>query len=195
MTERAQTKSLGVRGLIGLLAVLTLAMVLAPAGATRDPMQHFFHHSAGRLPEEVARARAAGQTGILVMFEMDGCRWCATMKSRVLNRVEVQDYYRRHFRILALDVNGEMPMIDFSGRDVVERDFAYRHNPMRATPVFVFFGLDGQPLARYTGATRDAAEFLELGEYVASGAWKSGDFAAWQRGRAAGGRPPRSGSR
>lgn len=171
------------RWLAGLLAVL-LAAALAAAEGARDPMQYFFHQSFGSLPDEVAEARSAGQIGVLIMFEAEDCPWCAKMKAAVLNQPGVQDYYRRHFRILMMDVNGDVPMTDFSGQEMPQKDFAFRHNRVRATPVFAFFDLNGKPMTRYTGATRDAEEFLLLGEFVAGGSWKTTNFTAWKRERA-----------
>ena len=171
-------------------AIAGVALLIgAAAGAaevTRDPMQHFFHQSFGSLPEEVAAARAAGQTGILIMFEEQDCPWCAKMKTTVLNQVAVQEYYRQHFRILMMDVNGDVPMTDFAGQELPQKDFAFKYNRVRATPVFAFFDLDGKLTTRYTGATRDAEEFLWLGEFVVSGAWKTTNFTAYKRQRAAG---------
>jgi thioredoxin-related protein len=169
-----------------LLAALALAAFgrALPAGETRDPMQHFFHQSFGSLPDEVAEAKAQGQSGILIMFEAEDCPWCAKMKANVLNQVAVQDYYRRHFRILMMDVNGDVPMTDFAGREMPQKEFAFQHNRVRATPVFAFFGLDGKLQTRYTGATRDAEEFLWLGEFVTSGTWKTQTFTAYKRARA-----------
>jgi len=164
--------------------LLAGAVSLAPAAeTTRDPMQHFFHQSFNNLPDEVAAAKKGGQQGILIMFESDDCPWCVEMKAKVLNREAVQDYYRQHFRILALDVNGDAPMTDFSGKEMAQKDFAFQHNRMRATPVFAYFGLDGKLLTKYTGATRDTQEFLWLGEFVVRGAWKSTNFTAYRRER------------
>lgn len=168
---------------IGLLAAFGAA---AAEPTTRDPMQHFFHPSFGSLPEEVEAARAGGQIGILIMFEDQDCPWCAKMKTSVLNQAALQDYFRRHFRILMIDVNGDVPVTDFSGQDLAQKDFAFRHNRVRATPVFAFFDLDGKLMTRYTGATRDAEEFQWLGEFVVSGAWKTTNFTAYKRQRAAG---------
>ena len=153
------------------------------ADATRDPLEHFFHQSFNSLPDEVATAKAEGQQGILIMFEAEDCPWCAKMKANVLNRVAVQDYYRRHFRILMMDVNGDAPMTDFNGTEMPQKDFAFKHNRVRATPVFLFFGLDGKQQTKYTGGTRDAEEFLWLGEFVTSGAWKTTNFTAYKRER------------
>lgn len=168
------------------LAML-LWLALSPTGwaadATRDPLQHFFHQSFNSLPDEVASAKAEGQQGIVIMFEAEDCPWCAKMKATVLNQAKVQDFYRRHFRILMMDVNGDVPMTDFNGKEMPQKEFAFQHNRVRATPVFLFFGLDGKQLTKYTGATRDAEEFLWLGEFVTTGAWKTTNFTAYKRDR------------
>ena len=183
---------LSIRCAMAVLLVAAGLVGLSPAAGavetTRDPMQHFFNQSFGSLPDEVAAAKAGGQQGILIMFEAEDCPWCAKMKATVLNQVTVQDYYRKHFRILAMDVNGDTPMTDFGGQDMPQKDFAFKHNRVRATPVFAFFDLNGKLITRYTGATRDAREFLWLGEFVTSGAWKNTNFTAYKRERDASGK-------
>jgi thioredoxin-related protein len=169
-----------------LFAVTLLAghlPVASAAEATRDPMQYFFQQGFNNLPDEVASAKSGGQQAILIMFEAEDCPWCAKMKATVLNQVTVQDYYRKHFRILMMDVNGDVPMTDFGGQEMPQKEFAFKHNRVRATPVFVFFGLDGKLLTKYTGAVRDPEEFLWLGEFVASNAWKTTNFTAYKRER------------
>jgi thioredoxin-related protein len=162
------------------------ALPVSAAEAARDPMQYFFHQSFNSLPDEVAAAKSGGQQAILIMFEAEDCPWCAKMKATVLNQVAVQDYYRKHFRILMMDVNGDVSMTDFSGKEMPQKDFAFKHNRVRATPVFTFFGLDGKLLTKYTGAVRDPEEFLWLGEFVESGAWKTTNFTAYKRERSGG---------
>ncbi len=190
----------------GMRAVLALLLCLSSAGADdsrdggggppsgtrveavpsgRDPMTHFFDQSFGNLKEELAQVKAEGKAGMFVMFSDPECPWCDKMKATVLNRPAVQDYYRRHFRNLHLDTRGDTVMTDFSGREMSEKDFAFKENRVRATPVFVFFGLDGKPMLRFTGVTADTEEFLWLGEFVVSGAYKNGNFTAYKRARRA----------
>lgn len=173
-----------VKALSGFVLMLAVWSVPAAVAETRDPMQHFFHSGFGVLPDEVSAARATGQTGVLIMFEAEDCPWCAKMKATVLNQSAVQDFYRRHFRILMMDVNGDVPMTDFGGQEMPQKDFAFKHNRVRATPVFAFFDLDGKLMTRYTGASRDAEEFLWLGEFVVNGDWKTATFPAYKRQRA-----------
>ena len=81
-----------------LMRLLLLAAVLAAgsvaAAESRDPEEHFFSLNTGDLKAELAEARSAGKSAILVMFEQDGCPGCLYMKRNVLNRVNVQKFYR-----------------------------------------------------------------------------------------------------
>lgn len=103
------------------------------------------------------------------------------MKREVLNQPEVQDYFRKHFRIISIDIEGDLELIDFNGKQTTQKDFATKTQRVRATPVIAFFDLSGKRIARFTGATRDAREFLLLGHYVAEGHYKNGSFTRFKR--------------
>lgn len=158
--------------------LLTLALCVGPWGAgpalaeTRDPHSHFFMPKMGDFKEELATARQEGKQAILIMFEMDECPFCARMKANVLNQPRVQDYFRRHFLIFDINVKGDTPIVDFKGKDTTEKVFALEQRA-RATPVFIFYDLEGNLLTRYTGATQSADEFILLGRYVLDGVYKT----------------------
>jgi thioredoxin-related protein len=169
------------------IRILLVAVILWVAGsaaaATRDPGEHFFDQTLGDFTEELELAREEGKAGILIMFEMDECPFCHRMKTTVLNQVEVQDYFKRHFLIFPVDIEGDVEITDFNGEAAKQKDFAFKQFRVRATPVFGFFDLDGKLVARYTGATRNSEEFLLLGEYVVKGAYKDTNFTRYKRER------------
>lgn len=171
--------------LISTLLLLALSPVapLAHAAQTRDPGQYFFDQSFGDLHDEAKTAREQGKTGVLVMFEKADCPWCAKMRATVLNQVPIQEYYRKHFIILQVDVDGDEPLTDFNGRQMPQKDFALKHNRIRATPAFVFFDTHGKELAKYTGTTRTADEFMWLGQFVVDGIYKNQNFTIYKRKR------------
>ena len=146
----------------------------------RDPHTHFFMPKLGDFKDDLSTARSEGKHGILVMFEMEDCPFCARMKANVLNQSEVQVWYRKHFLIYSLDVKGDAPMTDFKGASTTEKAFALE-NRARATPAFIFFDLDGAAVARYTGATQSVEEFMLLGRYVVEGHYKTMPFNAYKR--------------
>lgn len=163
------------------LMLLTLAG-MANASEWRDPNAHFFSQSFGDLTEELQNAKAQGKQGILIMFEMDECPFCHRMRQTVLSRPDVQAYYRDHFLMLHIDIEGDVEMTDFQGNATTMKAFAAK-NRVRATPVFQFYDLEGKPIkyGRYTGATRDYEEFILLGRYIAEGANQQTAFTRYKR--------------
>ncbi len=149
----------------------------------RDPEEHFFHQTFGDLQEEVELALEEGQMGIMVMFELNDCPWCDRMKAMVLNQSEVQDYFRQNFRCLMMNVEGDNLVVDFNGEEIAEKDWALKHNRIRATPVFLFLDLEGNRIMRYTGAAKDVEEFMLLGEFVADGHYQDSNFIKFKRAR------------
>ena len=170
--------------LMGAVALL-LSMLAAQASTPRDPGEYFFDQSLGDFSEELETARDNGKKAILIMFEMDECPFCHRMKQTVLNQPKVQDYYKENFMIFAVDIEGDVEMVDFKGNSVTQKDFSFKGNRVRATPVFAFFDLNGDPIkgARYTGATNGPDEFLWLGEYVANGIYNEMSFTRYKRSK------------
>lgn len=174
-------------GFSQLLLILAFCLPFSASSAAADkvPLDGFFNQSFWDFTEELNTARDAGKKAILVMFEMDECPFCHRMKTTVLNRKDIQEYFREHFLVFAVDIEGDVEMTDFDGNPTVMKDFAFKQNRVRATPVFAFFDLDGKLIkpARFTGATRDAEEFKLLGEYVVEGAYKQASFTRYKRER------------
>lgn len=167
-----------------------LLLALLPAGpqalaaAGRDPATHFFDETWGDLQEELAIAREEGKQGILLFFELDECPFCHRMKRSVLNQPEVQAYFRKHFRIFTIDIEGDVELVDFQGNTTTQKDFSFKANRVRATPVMVFYDLDGKEIMRYTGATSGVQEFLWLGQFVVEGHYENMRFTRYKRQQA-----------
>ncbi len=180
--RRSSAKPVFVRIGFWLLACLCVISQIVSA-ETRDPEEYFFHQTFGDLQEEVELAQEEGQVCILVMFELNDCPWCERMKVTILNQVDVQDYYQKNFRIITMNVEGDNLIVDFEGNEVPEKDFALKYNRIRATPVFLFLDLKGEPVMRYTGATKDAEEFMLLGEFVVDKHYERTNFVKFKRER------------
>lgn len=163
------------------LAALALLCALAPAFAA-EGWEKFFELSLGDLREEAAEARKSGKQGLVVMYHFDDCPYCQRMKHEVLQRPEVQAWYRKRFRAIAVDTRGAQEVTGFSGKALPEKEFA-RAAGVRATPSFQFYAPDGTLLATHAGALYDPAEFMLLGEYVASGAYRNASFAAYKQSK------------
>jgi thioredoxin-related protein len=164
-----------------LLALLVLTCPLASAATPRDPGKYFFDETFGNFQEELGLARQDGKKGVLIFFEQEDCPFCHRMKTTVLNRPDVQDYYKKYFHIFSVDIAGDLEVTDFQGHPTTQKELAFKQYHVRATPVFAFFNLDGKLVARYNGTTKNAQEFLWLGEYVADGHYMSETFAQFKR--------------
>ncbi|MDZ7663513.1 thioredoxin family protein [Thiohalophilus sp.] len=170
------------RKLIGLFSVLLLLLPSVTLSAeTRDPYKHFFNETWGNFQEELDNAREQGKQGVLIFFEMDECPFCHYMKENVLNRPEVQEYYREHFLNFPIDIEGDVEITNMQGEQTKQKDFAFRENRVRATPVFAFFNLEGERIHRHTGKTSGVEEFMWMGEYVAEGIYKDTSFTRYKR--------------
>ncbi len=170
---------------LAVFCLVVMANVACADAQTRDPLEFFFDPSFNNLEEEVGTARQEGKIGLLIMFNDPDCPWCAKMKATVLSQVTVQEYYRSRFRLLHIDTRGDTLMKNFDGAEMAEKDFAFNMHRVRATPVFMFFDLEGQSVMRYTGATRGVDEFLWLGEFIASGGYKTENFTRYKARRLA----------
>jgi len=143
----------------------------------------FFDESLGDFSEELELAREQGKKGILLFFEMDECPFCHRMKTTILNQPEVIAYFKKHFLIFPVDIEGDIEINDFKGNVITQKDFAFKEHRVRATPVLAFFDLNGKRVARYTGATSTIEEFMWLGEFVVSEAYKSTSFNRFKRNK------------
>lgn len=165
-------------------SILLWALLFAAyAEVPRDPYQYFFDLSFGDYSEELENAREQGKKGVMVFFEMDECPFCHRMKDTIMNQPEVQEYYRERFILLAHDIEGDIEIVDFEGNDTTQKEYAEKVHRVRATPVFAFFDLEGNRIARYTGATKSVQEFMWLADYVADGHYKNTSFTRYKRGR------------
>lgn len=165
------------------LMVLMLLFPVLAVAEVRDAEKCFFDSKLGNFQEELVQAKQQGKQGILLFFEMDDCPFCARMKVTILNQSEVQDYYHKHFLIFPIDTQGDVAMTDFQGKETLEKTFALRHR-VRATPVILFFDLEGKPVARHTGPVRDVEDFLMLGRYVIEGAYTQMPYERYKKAQA-----------
>lgn len=166
--------------MLALILALTAEAVLS--AETRDPEEHFFNLNSGDFKIEADDARSAGKKAIMLMFEQDGCPGCIYMKQNVLNRVDVQNFYRQRFLKFSINTFGSVPIRDFAGRDLTEKSYAQSVG-IKGTPTFLFYDLNGAEATRIVGPVRSAEDFMLLGAFVASGAYKTRNFAEYLQQR------------
>lgn len=144
----------------------------------------FFDISFGDFEDELITAQDNGKQGVFVFFEMDDCPFCQRMQETILLEADVIAYFRQHFQNYRFDILGGSSVIDFDGTEFdTGKEMAEKKYRVRATPVMIFFDLEGQPVARYTGPTTTKKEFMLLGEYVVSGSYKDMPFTRYKRSK------------
>ena len=164
------------------LLALSLGNALLPTvlADERDPDTHFFMPFLGDLREELGEARAGGRKGLLVMYHFDECPACRRMREEVLNRPDVQDWFRRTFRPVQINILGAQPITDLNGKTRSERAYG-RAVVIRGTPTFDFYALDGAHVYRHVGGLFDPVDFLLLGQFVATGAYNAKSFQEYRQ--------------
>ena len=165
-----------------ILAVATFFSASASIAAETHDAASFFNLNMGDLKSELAEAKNDGKKALMVMFEQEGCPGCLYMKRHILNRKDVQDFYRANFATLSLDIWSAVPVKDFGNREQTEKAYAQAVK-IKGTPTFIFYDLSGQEAVRILGTIETPDEFLLLGRFVASGAYKTRSFAQYKADR------------
>lgn len=161
---------------------LLILLMLVPSQSILAESSFFDQHL-GDFAEELENARDENKKGVLIFFEMDECPFCFRMKTTVLNQPEVIEYFKKHFLVFPVDIEGSVEVVDFQGKTTKEKDFAFKQNRVRATPVFAFFDLDGKRVMRFTGPTSGVQEFMWLGQFVVNEEYKKSNFTRYKRAK------------
>ncbi|MDH5764528.1 MAG: thioredoxin family protein [Gammaproteobacteria bacterium] len=167
--------------LISSFKIFSVLIVLFISAQSLAGSSDFFDQSLGDYSDELNIARENGKKAVLIMFEMDECPFCDRMAKTILNQPEVIKYFKQHFSIYRIDIEGDVEITDFDGKPTSEKDFAFRQHRVRATPVIAFFDLNGKRIVRYTGATSTVEEFMWLGEFVVTEEYKNMSFIRYKK--------------
>lgn len=163
---RSSGRKQGPAPLLAVLAVFLFAGALPAAGADlRDPDEYFFTQTFGDLREEIAVAGEEGKMGMLLFFTADACSYCQHMLEKVFTDPDVQDWYRKRFVSIAVDIHGDVELTDFDGITLPSKVFS-DHRKVFLTPVVAFIDLDGNEIYRHLGMVRTPEEMLLLGQYI-----------------------------
>lgn len=108
---------------------------------------------------------------LVLFFHQAGCPYCDKMRARVHPTLKVMDYFTDNFVMMESNIKGNLDVVMPDGTEGSEVDFAKKVR-VRATPVFIFYAMDGTPALRTTGYL-NADSFLLAGKYVVEGVHKT----------------------
>lgn len=163
-------------------AVMNMGYVHA-AETPRDADKYFFNETWGDYREELGNARKQGKTGIMLFFESKDCPFCRYMETKIFTQPEVQAYFQKHFLIYTIDIEGDVEVKDFKGKAMSQKAFATQEYRVRATPVIAFVDVDGKKIFQHVGKTTGVDEFMQIGDYVVSGAYKQMPFIRYKQSK------------
>lgn len=157
--------------------------VLTEDGIYRQP---WFLDSLLELDDDLTAARAGGKR-FAVLFELRGCPYCKEMHFGSFTQPEIQDYVRKNFEILQLNIIGSREVTDFDGEKLTEKALAAKYG-VRYTPTFLFFPESAEGLKAKKPAQREAArvqgalkppQFLASFRYVSEKAYEKMSLAEY----------------
>ena len=98
------------------------------------------------LKDDFNEARAKGRR-LVLFFEQRGCSYCIKLQKETLSAKYVNDYVRRNFDVIQIDIWGDREVTDFDGTVMTEKKLAARWGVL-FTPTIVFLkedlkGLEG----------------------------------------------------
>ena len=137
------------------LALIVSPLLLAAEEAEKRPsdtqfeIPEWFKSSFLDLKEDVAAA-AKDNKRLLLYIGQDGCPYCRELMQNNFSQKDIVDYTQRHFDALAINMWGDVEVIDFSGSTLTEKQFAEQLK-VKYTPTLLFFDEKGEVVLRVNG--------------------------------------------
>lgn len=164
--------------LLGLFAYSALAATAEQAFDDRplaEPLvlPDWFKSSFLELADDLREANA-NKRGLILYFGRHDCPYCKAQLETNWGQPDIVIYTRAHFDVVAIDVLGNRPLTDLSGRTLSEKAFAIQHEA-HFTPTLFFYDRHGKLALQLTGY-RPPYQFRAALEYVADAHHRKEEF-------------------
>lgn len=110
----------------------------------------WFKHSFLDLRDDLAEARKAGKTGIVLYLSTRRCSYCRAFVDFTLAEPDIRQAMQRHFDVIGLEVISNAEITDVQGKTWTVKDYV-AHEKAYVTPALIFIRHDGQQLLRIVG--------------------------------------------
>lgn len=153
--------------------ILFLLSSLVIPNAAALGSQPFFKNSFLNLKTDLTEAAKVGRI-LMVIYEQEGCVYCAEMHKVNFADKETVDILTKHFDVVQLDIWGGREVADFAGNTLTEKQLA-RNLKIQLSPMINFFGPDGKEVFRIAGYYKPQL-FKTALRYVAEGRYAQTSF-------------------
>ena len=116
------------------------------------------------LQDSLDEANSNGR-GLIIYFERKNCAYCKAQLDINWGTVDIIDYTKKNFDVIAIDVKGQKTVTDFNGDTYNEHDYAVKMKT-DFTPSFLFFDKNGHFSLQLYGY-RPPYQFRAALEFVA----------------------------
>jgi thioredoxin-related protein len=99
--------------------------------------QPWYLHSFLELQYDLAEASEQGKR-FVIFWEQPGCPYCERMHKENFTIPAINDYVRKHFTVLQLNLRGDRRVTDFDGEVLAEKKLARKYG-VTFTPTLQFF--------------------------------------------------------
>lgn len=173
--------------------VLLLLLVVLPMAATADqvvaergpaeddealsePIRYpaWFKLSFLNLREDLQESLHNKKRGLIVYLGQHYCPYCYALITKDFGKSDIEQYTRRYFDVVAVDIHGDETVIGMQGEEMSEREYA-DHLGVQFTPTLIFYAADGREAMRLSGYY-PPYKFRAALEYVADAHYKRESF-------------------
>lgn len=137
----------------------------------------WFQLSFLHLQEDLQDAKAFGKRGLIVYFGQAYCPYCKALIEGNFGRRDIEQYTRKYFDVVAIDIHGTKPVTDMNGVALSEKTYAGREK-INFTPTLMFYDTDGKEVLRLQGYY-PPYQFRAALEYVADAHYREESFSAY----------------
>ena len=122
----------------------------ADDASVRAKYPAWFKTSFYDLPEDLIEAREAGKQGIMLFISAERCSYCKAFMDTSLKDPQLQQRLRTNFDVIGMDIFDDSEMVALNGKEYRIKQFVLAARASN-TPTLMFFGKNGQLLARVVG--------------------------------------------
>lgn len=168
-------------GIGGVAATLVIAQARSEPMMTADGLytEPWFLKSFLDLRSDIEDTTKKGKR-FVIMWSLKGCPYCKETHIVNFGNPKIVEYIRARFEVLQLNIIGSLPVTDFDGQSIREKELAYK-NKIHFTPTFQFFSEAKTAQDKVSEVARlpgyvDPDNFLSMFRFVEASAYKDMSF-------------------